>query len=359
MQTTLSDILKNYGVESGLIAPEPAVVEIPPEDNDIIDGDLSELVEHRADEITRGMALVESLESMAARLEAGVITEESLESYRFNLECVLRSSGMNFPVSLIAPSFESAEADKKSVGQKVKGAIDAAIKWIREKIKALFDMMGRLFSKAKRTKEAAAKAGDEAKEYAKKYGDDGITKIASDGFAEKYKAQEGKSVKIKKMVKLPGWMTKGDQIAWAELDKVISVCTGAEVTKMFEGNYRDADDARSSINQIMGMFPGGSNEEEGKSSSEYEVDIPKISGYIDRMNKAIASIHGKMESLQDTVKGMEKRLARFANQGREMKPEEKKQITDDIVIFKMAIASADRLMLRPALCITFLKRIVA
>jgi len=361
MQTSLSDILNTYGIESGLIAPEPAVVEIPPEDNDTIDGDLSQLIHHSADEIDRGVALVQSLDSMSERVEAGEITEAAMESYRFNLECLLRSSGIGIPVDVIAPSFEAAEADKKTVGQKVKGAIDAAIKWIREKIKALFALFTRASTKAKQAEEKAKQAKEQAAEFAKKYADDGIKKLASDGFAEKYKAQEGKSVKIMSMKRLPGWMIKGDQINWGALDNIVAVCKSTEVNRLMEGETKGVEGAQTDINYIMHGFVGGAGDGNGagEGKTEYEVDIPKISEYIGKMNDCIIHIHGKIEGLQATIKGMEKRIARFESQGREMKPEEKKQLLDDIAIFNMAIKGGERIMTRPAMVLNWLKGILS
>jgi len=359
MQTLLSDILNTYGVESGLITPEPAVVEIPPDDNDTIDGDLSQLIEHSANEIDRGVALVQSLDSMSERVEAGDITEAAMESYRFNLECLLRSSGLGIPVDLIAPSFEAAEADKKTVGQKVKGAIDAAIKWIREKVKALLALFTRGSAKTKAKAEEAKKAEEDAKAYAKKYSDDGIKRLASDGFAEKYKSQEGSGVKVKSMKRLPGWMVKGDQINWGELDKIIAVCNGTQVKNLMQGEVKGGtpDHFRTEIGHIMASFPANGNGDDNK--QEYEVDIPKIAEYIGKFTACIVSIHGQSEDLQGTIKGMEKRIARFESQGREMKPEEKKQILDDIQVFSMAVAAADRIIMRPALVLKWLKGILA
>lgn len=360
MQTSLSDILNTYGIESGLIAPEPAVVEIPPEDNDTIDGDLSQLIHHSADEIDRGVALVQSLDSMSERVEAGDITEAAMESYRFNLECLLRSSGLGIPVDLIAPSFEAAEADKKTVGQKVKGAIDAAIKWIREKVKALFALFTRGNAKTKAAAEEAKKTEAEAKEFAAKYSGDGIKRLASDGFAEKYKSQPASGVKVKSMKRLPGWMVTGDQVNWAELDKVVSVCNGTEVANLMQGEVKGGTpaDFKAAIRKIMTSFPGGAGEsKEGK--QEYEVDIPKISEYIGKMTKCIITVHGKAEDLQGTIKGMEKRIARFESQGREMKPEEKAGLLADIQVFTMAVRASDSIIRRPVMCNGWLKGILS
>jgi uncharacterized coiled-coil DUF342 family protein len=108
----------------------------------------------------------------------------------------------------------------------------------------------------------------------------------------------------------------------------------------------------------MAGFPGGTGDGGGDGKAEYEVDIPKISEYIGKLTACIVSVHEKIEGLQSTIKGMEKRISRFESQGRAMNPEEKKQILDDIVIFNMAIKAGERIMTRPAYVLSKLKSIL-
>lgn len=352
MQMQLDDFLKQYGVESGQIVPDDAQW-TEEAAQAAAEGDLDELIIAKADEIDRSVNLVEALEVMAERAENEEVTEAAMESYRFNLACLFKASGIDVPVSLVAPSFEAADGDKKSFKEKASGAIQAVIKWIREKVKALFSLFTRSGEKTKAAKAKAEADTAKAQAAAKAYADDGIKKLASNGLTAKYTPQKGDGVKVMSMKSLPAWMVSGDQIAWAQLDKFLAACNSKEVNDLMQGdipNSKPGAETRATYKNLLhglrSKFPGGTADS-GGGSNGYEVDIPKLATYIKKFADAISSISGKAEELRGTIAGLEKRISRFEARGKVMDPAEKESMINDIAVFNLAIRASESIIKRP------------
>lgn len=153
----LKDLLQQYAIESGEIPESPVV-----DENGLIEQDAHDLLDAKIDEIVRANDLVDSLEALADRYSSIPVSDVSFESYQFTLGHVLAVSGIEIPTSVFVPSFESAEkSEGKSFKEKAKGAIDAIIKWIKEKFAALRDF---LLRRKKSTDDKVNKAKADAKE---------------------------------------------------------------------------------------------------------------------------------------------------------------------------------------------------
>ena len=171
----LSDTLMQYAIESGEIDPD--LSDLLDTEDGTADEETAELVEAKADEIMRANDLVESLEAVADRYSQIPVSDISFENYQFTIGQLLAVSGLDIPVSVIAPSFESAEkTEGQSFKDKAKGAIAAIIKWIREKFQALVNFIKRRKPAQDKKAEEEGKKAEEACAAAKK---DGVVEIQS------------------------------------------------------------------------------------------------------------------------------------------------------------------------------------
>lgn len=150
----LKDLLLNLAVESGEIA-------LPAEVEPIDEGQYADaMIAKETDELTRAIALTESLEAIAKRYEDMPLTAESLESYRFTIGHILHVSGVDVPVDMVASSFEAAE-EKKSIGEKVKEVIKRILEWLAQKWDALLKFLRIRKGKVEKdTAEAKARTED-------------------------------------------------------------------------------------------------------------------------------------------------------------------------------------------------------
>lgn len=131
----LSRTLLSVAMESGAITEEPTYNEMPL--FDVLSEELIYNTEARIGEIDRAYAFVQSFESMAEKMQEAELTPASMEQYHATLNAMLVVSGVNIPVSTLTPSFEAAEKDKETIGQKAKGVVESILKWIKEKWDAL------------------------------------------------------------------------------------------------------------------------------------------------------------------------------------------------------------------------------
>lgn len=148
----LSRTLLSIAMESQAITVEPDYNDMPL--FEVLSEELIYNTEARIGEIERAYAFAQSFESMAEKMQATELTESSMEQYHATLSAMLAVSGVSIPVSTLSPSFEAAEKDKESIGQKAKAVVESILKWIKEKWDSLVAFFKRLntFRKGKTEK---------------------------------------------------------------------------------------------------------------------------------------------------------------------------------------------------------------
>jgi hypothetical protein len=278
--------------------------------------DVVELVGNNNDEVNRACALAESLESMYVRFEKAEFTVESMESYTFTLSQLIKVSGLDIPVSVAVPSFEEAEKDKKSIGDKIKGTIDAILKWIRERLAALGKLLNRFLSavglRAKKadedTKAAAASAA--------KYKTEGFTTIGHEKFVA---PADKKFEKQKLMPKIPTWMVQNNGLEYSKITSVLGILTSKEVMDYADGEKayggkQDTSNLKQFLNdngykkaaqRVWQKIPQG-----GTKTMEYKVDVPQLTKAITEAYRTILLISNKAKSLEEHRGIIEKNLER-------------------------------------------------
>ena len=180
---TFQKTMLSIAMESGEIETQEEIMGYEPDASEDADEYL-ELINSHAGEISRTVAVTQSLEALAARYEGQDVTNESMESYHFAVAQVLHASGASIPASVVAPSFEDAAADKKTIGQKAKGVIDALIKWIRERIASLKAMFKRFIAKLGFGEKKLKERNNAAIEAVAEMKKEGVVEIVSSGSAE-------------------------------------------------------------------------------------------------------------------------------------------------------------------------------
>lgn len=154
---SLEKTLLAVAMESGEVPKPLAYAEVS------FEADPVEAYQATADELSRSLGVVESLERLRKRYDVEDISQESLDIYRESVELIFLSAGLNIPVSSVVPSFEAVEKDGKvSIAGRAGKAMAVALKWIHEqvmKLRAQFKKMVAWFkAQYQRTTETLAKA---------------------------------------------------------------------------------------------------------------------------------------------------------------------------------------------------------
>lgn len=305
----LDDTLLDYAIESGEVAPVPEYT--PTIDLDEQYEDVSELIEARGEEIKRGVVLAESLEALADRYSQFAPTELTMESYQFTLGHILKASGLDIPVSLVSPSFEAAEADKKSIGEKAKGVIEQILKWIKEKLANLGKMFARLLEKVGLRKKKAEDDTAAAEKRASEHKAAGINVLGQ----EKHTAPADKDSKPKSVAvkPAPGWMIEGGKFSAAKVRGVLASMNTPEMRKLLQGDVGKTDDElkkhladgiyRNAFSKVKAYSPGAM-------VSEYTVSVPELSAVIREALQLLRSIHNEIKDLAQWKEQEEKNFAR-------------------------------------------------
>lgn len=222
MSKQLASLLLSLSVESGEVeAPyveSPSIIVEP----DAFD-DHSAVLDAQLQEAGQGLALIESLEALADRYSAFPITQESMENYAFSVHQVLRVSGIDIPVGMVAASFEDADKSKDTIGAKVKGVVMAIIKWIQERLAAIAAAGKKLLNLVGiRTKEAEQKTTEV------------LTALGHEKFTAP--ADKGSAPASAKVKPCPGWMVKDGHLDVAGIRAKLEQFKTHEVTGLLKAD---------------------------------------------------------------------------------------------------------------------------
>ena len=314
-------------MESGEIVPEQPY-DLGGENEDI--NDYVELVNGTQDEIQRTVALTQSLEAYAHRYGDMEVTAESMESYRFSIAQLFHAAGSSIPVAVICPSFEDASEDKKSIGQKVKGVVDAILKWLRERLAQLGAMFKRLGAKIGLGEAATKKRDEEAKEEIKDLKEAGVKEIvpkadaAADKKPDASAAKDDKSAPAAKPAEKkpvehtdgkkgsvqPGmydWMLKDGELDYRRIEAYLLETSKGELKTLIDGKAPDGTEPEGeAVEKFLATDPYTNGYKKWQynranlgNKRDYKVDVSQL-------DSLITVAHGRVVELTAAVRSATK-----------------------------------------------------
>lgn len=235
MSNNVSNRLLRYAIESAAVAgADQLEAPVEPELAEELNDELAYADKARSEEISRGIALCESLEALADRYGEMEVSVESMDNYQFAVQQVLNASGVQVPASIICASFESAEKDKTSVKEKAKAAIAKIVKWIMEMWNKFISMFtGKTKANKDRAEETQKKAetallicNDAVKRGEKVVGEKPKAEEKKDEKPAEPKKEEPKGGSTQRIAQLPKWMFSNGRLdgngALSQIAKMLS-----------------------------------------------------------------------------------------------------------------------------------------
>ena len=353
----LQKTLLAVAMESGEVATPEPVMEYMPDANAEIN-EYHELVNSQIDDMGRAIAVTQSLEALAVRFEGQELTPESMENYHFSMAQILRISGANIPVAVLAPSFEAAEKDKTTIGQKVKGVVEALLKWVRERYAALVAMFKRWGAKLGFGEKKLDERNDEAKVDISKLKEAKIIEVgsAAEPVANEPKANAPAKAPEKpgsekpahwkgktRGVRVPGWMVSNGHLNVAKVSEYIASLNGGLNGKLIAGNdasgkgvmpkdvaaFVDSDPFNKAFKEWKAKYP----------DSEYTKDYKATVGELENL---IEQAHREAKTLYNECKSLEQMAARSEAEMTKIIAREKGEGSDQARISELrAEAAAD------------------
>lgn len=368
----LERTLLSIAMESGEVAAPELPMEYEPDANADIDEYLG-LVNSHVDEIGRTVAVTQSLEALAKRYEGQEITPESMENYQFAMSQILHASGARIPVSVVAPSFEAADADKKTIGAKVKGVVESLLKWIQERFAALMAMFKRWGAKLGFGKKKLEERNEQAKADVAKLKEAKITTIGGkdkpaaneskpatkpaepaakapekkeETPAERLTAQNKKAAeasagkpvkpfpsgatpeakKTKAGIRVPGWMVSGGKLEIAKIRTYITqlngggselgyliagkTASGSNLPAKETGEFMKGDPFNTAFKKFKETYP------DGEYTTDYTATVDEVKTLIDAAFLQAKDLYVECMGLEQGMASSQRELTREINQNK-------------------------------------------